>query len=163
MTVIWFRRAVLLVVPLAAWVPQSLAQEPVEIIGSQRIEVQTPSGRADIPLDISLDWSKPQPGITRAVILLHGKGRDVDGYYRGLQKAARQAGSVASSSILIAPQFLNEDDVRAHDLPEDVVRWRTGAWEAGGPSVGASHISAYEILDAFLMRLADRRTIPRPQ
>ena len=134
--------------------------EPVKIIASQRTEIRTPSGVATLPLDISLDWSKPQPRVTRAVILLHGKGRDVDGYYRGLVRAARKAGRAGAESILIAPQFLNEDDVREHRLPQEIVRWRTGAWEAGGPAVGPAPISAYEVLDALLLRLADRATFP---
>ena len=134
--------------------------EPVKIIASQRTEIHTPSGVAVLPLDISLDWSKPQPAVTRAVILLHGKGRDVDGYYRGLERAAREAGSAGAKSILIAPQFLNETDVAAHGLSGEIVRWRTGTWEAGGPAVGPAPVSAYELLDALLLRLADRATFP---
>ncbi len=157
----WRGGALLVVVLMAPGVRCFAVEEPpVEIIASQRVEIRTPSGVAVVPLDISLDWSKPQPGITRAVILLHGKGRDVDGYYRGLQRSAHEAGAAAAGSILIAPQFLNEDDVKAHGLPREVVRWRTGAWEAGGPAVGPVGISAYEVLDAFLLRLADRGLFP---
>ena len=155
-----FKRGVLLAVVVVCSAGHFAAEEPVQIIASQRTEVRTPSGVAVVPLDISLDWSKPQPGVTRAVILLHGKGRDVDGYYRGLLRAAREAGKGATGSILIAPQFLNEDDVKAHALPKEVVRWRTGAWEAGGPAVGPAGISAYEVLDEFLLRLADRTLFP---
>jgi pimeloyl-ACP methyl ester carboxylesterase len=156
----WRGCPLLLVVSMALGVRCFAVEEPVAIIASQRVEVRTPSGVAVVPLDISLDWSKPQPGVTRAVILLHGKGRDVDGYYRGLERAAREAGAAAAGSILIAPQFLNEDDVKAHGLPREVVRWRTGAWEAGGPAVGPAGISAYEVLDALLLRLADRALFP---
>ena len=156
----WRKHGVLLAVVLSYGLRANGAEEPVLIIASQMVEVQTPSGDAVLPLDISLDWSKPQPGVTRAVILLHGKGRDVDGYYRGLQRAAHEAGAGAASSILIAPQFLNEDDVTAHSLPRDVVRWRTGAWEAGGPAAGPAAISAYEVLDALLLRLADPAMFP---
>jgi pimeloyl-ACP methyl ester carboxylesterase len=160
MKITWFKRGVVLAVAVVCGARHFAAEEAVEIVASQRTEVRTPSGVATVPLDISLDWSKPQPGITRAVILLHGKGRDVDGYYRGLLRSAHEAGKVAAGSILIAPQFLNEDDVKAHRLPQDVVRWRTGAWEAGGPAVGPAGISAYEVLDAFLLRLADRALFP---
>ena len=43
--------------------------------------------------------------------------RDVNGCYRSLQEAAERAGSAARDSILIAPQFLDEDDIRANRLP----------------------------------------------
>jgi pimeloyl-ACP methyl ester carboxylesterase len=94
------------------------------------------------------------------VIVLHGIGRDVDGYYRGLKRAAHEAGAIGAESILIAPQFLNETDVEAHGLPQDVVRWRKGAWEGGGPSVGPAPISAYELMDALLLRLSDQAIFP---
>ena len=156
----WCWAALLPAIVAACGVWAFAAEEPVKIIASQGAKIHTPSGDAVIPLDISLDWSKPQPGITRAVILLHGKGRDVDGYYRGLEQSAHEAGRAAAGSILIAPQFLNEDDVEAHGLPREVVRWRTGAWEAGGPALGPAGISAYEVLDALLLRLADRTMFP---
>ena len=69
------KRVVLVVGLLVCSARDSVGEEPVQIIASQRTEVVTSSGVAVVPLDISLDWSKPQPGITRAVILLHGKGR----------------------------------------------------------------------------------------
>jgi pimeloyl-ACP methyl ester carboxylesterase len=136
------------------------AEEPVKIIASQSTTLHTPSGTIQIPLDISLDWSKPQPSITRAVIFLHGKGRDVDGYYKGLQRAADEAGKASSTTLLIAPQFLNQDDVSAHNLGPQIVRWRTGAWEAGGPALGPEPVSAYEVLDAILLHLADKAFFP---
>lgn len=136
------------------------AEEPVKIIASRAVVIHTPSGTAQLPLDISLDWSKPQPQVTRAVILLHGKGRDVDGYYRGLERSASEAGLAARTTILIAPQFLNEDDVRAHALSGDIIRWRVGAWEAGGPALAPAPISAYEALDALFADLANPTIFP---
>jgi len=155
-----FRIWILTAIMMSHGVRELPAEEPVDIIASQTVEIHTPAGVSVLPLDISLDWSKPQPGVIRAVILLHGKGRDVDGYYRGLKLAAREAGTVGKDSILIAPQFLNETDTEAHHLPREVVRWRTGAWEAGGPAVGPAPISAYELLDALLIRLTDQLTFP---
>jgi pimeloyl-ACP methyl ester carboxylesterase len=135
-------------------------EEPVKIIATYATELHTPSGNVKIPFDVSLDWTKPQPSITRAVILLHGKGRDVDGYYKGLQRAASEAGAAAANSILIAPQFLNDHDIEAHGLGKEIVRWRTGAWEAGGPAIGPAPVSAYEVLDAMLLHLANKTLFP---
>jgi hypothetical protein len=36
--------------------------------------------------------------------------------------------------LLIAPQFLNEEDAAAHKQSADVLRWRKGQWEAGEPA-----------------------------
>jgi hypothetical protein len=129
-------------------------------VASRTFTIPTERGTATEPLDISLDWSQPQPHITRAVIVFHGVGRDVNGYYRTLQDAAEQAGSAARDTILIAPQFLDEEDVREHRLPKDILRWHRVSWEAGDPAVAPAHIGSYEIVDALLTRLADRSLFP---
>jgi pimeloyl-ACP methyl ester carboxylesterase len=136
------------------------AQEPVKIIATYVTELHTPSGTVKLPFDVSLDWSKPQPFITRAVILVHGKGRDVDRYYNGLQRAAGEAAASSDNTILIAPQFLIEQDIEDHNLGTEIVRWRSGNWQAGGPAMGPAPVSAYEILDAMLEHLADKTFFP---
>ena len=152
--------AILLLLTGLSIAMKGAAEEPVKIIASYVTELHTPSGTVKLPFDVSLDWSRPQPSITRAILLLHGKGRDVDGYYKGLQRAAGEAGAAAAGSILIAPQFLNQQDVEDHRLGPEIVRWRTGAWEAGGPAIGPAPVSAYEILDAMLEHLADKTFFP---
>jgi pimeloyl-ACP methyl ester carboxylesterase len=84
--------AILLLLTGLSIAMKGAAEEPVKIIASYVTELHTPSGTVKLPFDVSLDWSKPQPSITRAILLLHGKGRDVDGYYKGLQRAAGEAG-----------------------------------------------------------------------
>jgi pimeloyl-ACP methyl ester carboxylesterase len=137
-----------------------VAKRPAAVVASQAFRISTARGSASEPLAISLDWSKPQPHIGRAVIVFHGVGRDVAGYYGSLQEAAEQAGSAARDSILIAPQFLDEDDIRANRLPADVLRWRGDAWEGGAPAIAPFGISSYDVVDALLARLADRSLFP---
>ena len=136
------------------------AEEPVKIIASNVIQLQTPAGTVGLPIDASLDLSQPQPTITRAVILLHGKGRNVDGYYRGLLQAAHSAGSASATSVLVAPQFLNEHDINDHHLPANIVRWRTGVWEAGTRATGPAAVSAYDLLDSLFALFADKTRYP---
>ncbi len=150
----------MLLLAVCSGAANSAVEEPVKIIATYLTELRTPAGTVQLPFDVSLDWSKPQPSITRAVILLHGKGRDVDGYYKGLQRAAGEAGAASAHSILIAPQFLNDHDIQDHGLGKQVVRWRTGAWEAGGPALGPAPASAYDVLDAMLQHLADKTLFP---
>ncbi len=133
----------------------------VEIVADQRFTVVTPHGSGQLPIDLSLDWDRPQPQVKRAVVIFHGKGRDVDGYYRALRHAAGEAGGdAASTSLLVAPQFLNEEDAHAHHLPKEVLRWRQGTWEAGIEAVDPAPLSAYEVIDALVAHLSDRRLFP---
>lgn len=134
---------------------------PVAIVASHAFELKTPQGAAEMPFDVSLDWNQPQPQVVRAVVMFHGKGRDVDGYYRATLRAAERAGGdAAATSIVVAPQFLNEEDVRAHQLPGSVLRWRQGTWESGAAAEGPAAVSAYEVIDAIVAHLADRRLFP---
>jgi hypothetical protein len=112
---------------------------------------------------MSLDWSEPQPRITRAVIVFHGKGRDVEGYYRTAVEAASAAGAAGRDTVFIAPQFLDQEDIGPRRVPADVLRWRRTDWEGGAPAVAPAAISSYEVVDALLARLADRSIFPHLQ
>ena len=143
------------------WISAPGRPDAVTAVASQGLRISTDHGSAVEPFIISLDWSKPQPQITRAVIIFHGKGRDVEGYYRTVLEAAGIAGSSsARETVFVAPQFLNEEDIDAHNLPADVLRWRGTGWESGAPAVAPVPLSSYEIIDAVLGQLADRSLFP---
>ncbi|HEX5229280.1 MAG TPA: hypothetical protein VFW44_16305 [Bryobacteraceae bacterium] len=129
-------------------------------VARQGFRITTPEGSAIEPLLLSLDWSKPQPRITRAVVIFHGKGRDVEGYYQTALDAGARAGSLGRDTVFIAPQFLDEEDARVHQLPPDVLRWRGTAWEAGASAIGPIKASSFDVVDAVLARLADRSAFP---
>ena len=137
--------------------------KPVAAVAGQEFRISTAQGSALEPFMMSLDWSRPQPQITRAVIILHGKGRDVEGYYRTAVEAASAAGPAGRDTVFIAPQFLDQEDIGAHRLPADVLRWRGTDWEGGAPAVAPAPISSYEIVDALLARLGDHSIFPHLQ
>ena len=148
---------------LAAVAVASLdAQAPVPkvAVAGQRFRLTTPAGSATDPFLISLDWSKPQPQITRALIIVHGKGRDVKADYRIAMEAAGSATPAARETVFIAPQFLDEEDVDVHGTPADVLRWRRTTWDSGAPASAPIPVSSYEVIDALLARLADRSVFP---
>jgi pimeloyl-ACP methyl ester carboxylesterase len=130
---------------------------PVEVIAEQHIAV---GDQGMLPLYVSRDWERPLPGVTRAVMILHGLRRNADVYYRSAQMAQAAAGEAGRSAILIAPQFLEDIDVDAFHLPSDTLHWSQEAWEGGEPALGPSHASSFDALDAILARLADRRLFP---
>jgi hypothetical protein len=136
------------------------SQAPVAAIAGQRFRVTTAAGSATIPFLISGDWSRPRPDIRRVVVIFHGKGRDVKGDYRAALEAAARAGSPARETLFIAPQFLDQEDADAHLIPEDVLRWRRTEWESGSPASAPIPVSSYEVVDAMLIRLADRTVFP---
>lgn len=138
--------------------------EPVKVVADARFVVRTTAGTAaSLALYVSRDWDELQPQVTRAVIVVHGIGRDVAGYWhaanRGLA-ASDAAPGAAEQTLLIAPQFLDPDDIGAHALPPDLLRWDRDGWPAGADARGPVPLSSFEVLDAMLARLADRSRFP---
>jgi pimeloyl-ACP methyl ester carboxylesterase len=132
-------------------------RRPVAGVGPVRLPV---GGSGSLPLYLSGDWSKPMPGIARAVVVLHGRLRNADTYFRSALTAQAAAGEAGRASLMIVPQFLAEVDVAAHHLSADTLRWTWEGWEGGDPALGPAPASSFAALDAILDRLADRRLFP---
>lgn len=139
---------------------ESPPQKPVKEVADRRLAVTTPAGSGELALYVSRDWSRPQPGVTRAVIVIHGRLRNADVYNASAEKALAAAGEAGRSAILVVPQFLSEIDAQVHHLPAGTLRWGTIGWEGGGDAKGPAPISSFAALDAILARLADHRLFP---
>lgn len=147
--------AVVAVAAHAATDPEVLTPVPAVLDG--RLEISHASGRGQVPVQVSRDWTQPQADVTRAVVMVHGWGR------RDLQaaeRAAAQAGAATDGVLRVAPQFLIQADVDAHHLPTDTLRWGPNAWAAGHNAQGPVPISSFDVLDAILSRLADPQRFP---
>jgi pimeloyl-ACP methyl ester carboxylesterase len=134
--------------------------KPVAMVSDTRFTIDTPQGQAEFPLYLSKDWNVAQPQVTRAVIVIHGKLRNADVYFRTAQNAREAAQADADSTLLIAPQFLATLDLRVHDEPADLLRWTGNAWMGGEAAQAPLPVSSYEVLDAIVTRLADRKLFP---
>lgn len=130
---------------------------PVKAVADSRISV---GGQGSLPLYVSSDWSKPLPGITRAILVLHGRLRNADVYYRSARAAQAAAGETGKATIMIVPQFLAAVDVEAFNLPADTLRWSLEGWEGGDAAEGPTPLSSFDALDAILARLANRQLFP---
>lgn len=135
-------------------------EKPVKHLARQAYSIHTAHGDASLPMEISVDLTKIHPEITRAAIVFHGKGRNVEGYFAALERAAHDAGHDADGTLLWAPQFLREEDVGAHHLPTQFLRWHAGSWTAGEPASGPLPLSSFDVIDAMLATLADRQRFP---
>ena len=132
-------------------------RKPVKIVADARLAV---GNQGMLPLYVSADWSKPLPGITRAILVLHGRLRNADVYYRSALTAQAAAGEAGKSTIMIVPQFLAGLDVEAYHLPADTLHWSLEGWEGGDAAEGPQPASSFDALDAILARLADRHLFP---
>jgi hypothetical protein len=146
---------------LAACLIGGAGPRVVRHVGTDRVVVTTPQGTGDIPLYATADWSQPQPAITRAVLVIHGLNRNADRYFADAQKAQAAAGAAGATALMLAPQFLANQDIAANHLSPEMLHWATNDWSAGKPAHGPIPASAFDALDAILARLANRAVFPK--
>ncbi|NWA04374.1 alpha/beta hydrolase [Pseudomonas gingeri] len=113
----------------------------------------------ELSVGLNRDWLGPMPDVQRVLIIVHGRLRNAMTYLNSAETAAAQAGQ-DSNTLIIAPQFLNESDVRRNHLPDNLLRWQGNDWMAGEASTGPSAMSSYAALDEVLQRLGNRKKFP---
>ena len=135
------------------------SNKPVKVIAPVLLPVKTEQGAGVLPVYVSGDWTKPMPGVTRALIVFHGKLRNADEYNASGLAAIKNAGDAGKGTLLITPQFLEQVDVDAFKLPPSVLRWAPEKWMGGENAMNAP-LSSFDGVDAILQRLANRTLFP---
>ena len=97
--------------------------------------------------------------IERVLIIIHGRLRNAETYRQSAEQAAELAGQ-SQTTLVIAPQFLNETDVALHPVADTVLRWQGNDWMAGGLSTAPFALSSYGALDQIIQRVSDRKQFP---
>lgn len=100
--------------------------------------------------------------ITRALIVVHGQGRDADNYFRtGL--AAGFLANGLENTIVISPRFASNNGSGCRDtLAENEVNWPcTGdSWRSGGTAINDGKITSYDFMDEIVRKLARKDRFP---
>jgi pimeloyl-ACP methyl ester carboxylesterase len=97
------------------------------------------------------------PAITRALVMVHGAGRNADHYFETSMAAGFLAGAL-ENTIIIAPRYsAGKDKVAANELlwPEGAVSWR-----AGGGAPSNTSITSFDLMDDIIRKLADKKAFP---
>ncbi len=105
----------------------------------------------------SYSLDRPNSSLTRALIMIHGAGRNADHYFETAMAAAFLAGAL-DNTIVIAPRI-----IAAPDKPEpDEVVWpnRGDSWKSGGMSPSNSNLSSFDFTDEIIRKLGDKKIFP---
>ncbi len=100
--------------------------------------------------------------ISRALIMVHGAGRDADNYFRTALAAAFLAGAL-DDTIVIAPRIASNDGRSCRDtLARDEISWScTGnSWRSGGASTTRQDLTSFDLADEILRKLARKAVFP---
>ena len=99
----------------------------------------------------------PNPAITRALVMVHGAGRNADHYFETAMSAAFLAGAL-ENTVVIAPRM-----IASPDKPQaNEVLWPNGrnSWRAGGVSPSNPELTSFDFVDEILRKLANKKTFP---
>ncbi len=97
--------------------------------------------------------------VTRAIVIVHGVLRDAD-YYYDTGVIAANAAHVLSETLVIAPQFVEREDLAGHAASPKTLYWNA-RWPGGSDAVAPAAISPYDVFDAMIARLSDPRRFPK--
>ena len=89
----------------------------------------------------------PNSAITRALIMVHGAGRNADHYFATSTAAGFLAGAL-DNTIIIAPRF-----IASPDKPQaNEIMWPNGgdSWRSGGMSTTNPNVSSFDFVDELL-------------
>ena len=108
------------------------------------------------PLDVK------NADITRAVVLVHGAGRDADNYFLHILAAAFLSGAL-DNTVVLSPRFASTNNGCSDKVAEREAAWECSGparWTAGGDAVGSSGVTSFDAMDTILTRLARRDAFP---
>lgn len=108
------------------------------------------------PLDVRNDK------ITRALIVVHGAGRDADNYFRSVLAAGFLAGAL-EDTLIVSPRFASNDGRACRDvLAPGEVNWSCSgnSWRSGGNSLSNEQLTSYDLADEILRKVARKEIFP---
>jgi pimeloyl-ACP methyl ester carboxylesterase len=93
--------------------------------------------------------------VTRAVVVVHGTGRNAEGYFQRMISAAKSDG--ANKVMVVAPWF--EGDGEGKPSAGEAT-WSNDAWKQGYPAQRPAGLSSFTVMDNLLASLSDRSRFP---
>src|SRR5712692_8265993 len=154
-------RTVLLLVFFVAFV-SAIAAEPCTKATPECTEWVNLGGQAQALVYRTFPIDKKNEKITRALIVVHGQGRDADNYFR----SALAAGFLANAfgdTIIIAPRFASNDGRGCRDtLAADEISWSCSgdSWRSGGVATSNNKLTSYDLMDEILRKLSRKAVFP---
>jgi hypothetical protein len=101
--------------------------------------------------------------VTRAVIVVHGAGRDAHNYFQHALAGAFLAGAL-ENTLVISPRFASNDGGACADaIDATELNWQCGGpgrWTSGGGAVGQPNATSFDAADEMLRALARKAVFP---
>ena len=105
---------------------------------------------------------KKNDQIVRALIVVHGQGRDADNYFRTSLAATFLAGAF-DNTIVISPRFGSNNGTGCRDtLAPNEVNWPCAgdSWRSGGIATNNAKLTSYDFMDQIVRQLTRTENFP---
>jgi len=139
----------------------SFAAEPCTKATTDCIRwVNLDQSRALVYSTYPLDVRKAR--IVRALIVVHGQGRDADNYFRTSLAATFLANGL-EDTIVISPRFASNNGTGCRDtLAANEVNWPCAgdSWRSGGIATNNANLTSYDFMDEIVKALARKENFP---
>jgi len=129
-------------------------------VGENKYAIYLNGNRLEIPYFSNFPIDQPRADIKKVVVTIHGANRDADDYFAHMEEAASLRPDDSDSTLIIAPQFLAEEDMEEFNLNDQHLYWSSGGWRAGSVSGSSSshprpeRISSFAVMDSMILQLA---------
>lgn len=148
--------ALAVIMPSAAVAPAPVAPCTTATARCERW-VALGGGPARAMIYSSYALTRPNAAVTRALILVHGTGRNADHYFETALAAAFLDGAL-HNTVVIAPYFASDTD--KVELNEVLWPNRGDSWRSGGMATSNPTISAFDFMDEIVKQLANKKNFP---
>jgi pimeloyl-ACP methyl ester carboxylesterase len=151
------KRALLFFLSVAAWAGPCITADS---LCTEWVTFGRGPSRSLIYRSYALETRNDQ--ISRALIMVHGAGRDADNYFRTAVGAAFFGGAL-EDTIVIAPRFASNTGQGCRDtLAPNEVNWPCGgdSWRSGGVALNDKDLTSYDLADTILRKLARKEVFP---
>lgn len=128
-------------------------------VGDKIFSLKVENNQVKIPYYANQDIDQGDEKYNRVVVVVHGTNRNADEYFENMMMAADQRPNLTDSTLIIAPQFIIQDDLQPNSLDREYLYWTNGGWRTGSlsrdeaPDRRLVRISSFAVLDSLLERL----------
>lgn len=126
----------------------------------ESINIPGPQGAGVLLIASDSDVHRTHLGVSRALVVFPGTDRNAIQCLKSFLAARIQAGLSPDNTLVLAVQFLNEQDTHVAALPARLLYWRGNNWEAGWNSLSPIGVSSYAALDEVLKYLSNAWFFP---
>lgn len=130
--------------------------DPEDFIGDKKFRFPVGTSTFQIPYFSNSEdiTNTSNEAITTAIIAVHGSGHNAKGQFENISLAAQVENSNLDTLLLIAPQFIGDEEVGEFLLDEEHVFWED-SWRIGDNSAEETgDVSSFTIMDSLMVTLA---------